>query len=88
MTSKRIKVLSTEQELEQRREIFKLIRRGTLFSLGNQRFFIAIYPGPDDDSWRVVELTHVNRDIIASGHGCFWTNLNFKDMKCLNICLQ
>lgn len=72
-------------ELEARCSIFARIQAGTLFRIKSGRIFIAVAP-EDSQSWRVVELTSINRQCIAWELLPFRvTKLHFRNMDSLEI---
>lgn len=79
-----LRVLSREEELENRREAFAKLKPGSLFDLGQERFFIAIKK-IDEKVWEVIELTETNKKKIISGRPCEHSSLDFDDMDCLNL---
>jgi len=79
-----LRVLSEEEELELRREMFIRLTSGSLFNLGQERFFIAIKK-VDEKVWEVVELSRENRQRIITGQPCEHSSLHFDEMNCLNI---
>lgn len=79
-----LRVLSREEELEGRHEAFAKLKPGSLFDLGQERFFIAVKK-IDEKVWEVIELTEINKKKITSGQPCEHSNLHFNDMDCLNL---
>ena len=79
-----LRVLSREEELQNRREAFAKLKPGSLFDLGQERFFIAVKK-IDEKLWEVIELTEINKKRIISGQPCEYSNLHFNDMDCLNL---
>lgn len=79
-----LRVLSREEELQNRREDFAKLKTGSLFDLGQERFFIAVKK-IDQKVWEVIELTQTNKKRIISGQPCEHLNLHFDDMDCLNL---
>ena len=79
-----LRVLSKEEELQNRQEGFAKLKAGSLFDLGQLRFFIAVKK-IDEKVWEVVELTETNKEKIISGQPCEHSNLHFDDMSCLNL---
>ena len=79
-----LRVLSKEEELQLRREGFTRLKSGSLFNLGQERFFIAVKK-VDEKVWEVVELTRENKERIITGQPCKHSNLHFDEMNCLNI---
>ena len=79
-----LRALSKEEELDNRREAFAKLKPGSLFDLGQERFFIAV-DKMDEETWRVIELTEANKKRIISGVACEHSNLHFHDMLCLNL---
>ena len=79
-----LRVLSREEELQNRREDFAKLKTGSLFDLGQERFFIAVKK-IDEKVWEVIELTEINKKKITSGQPCEHSSLHFDDMVCLNL---
>ncbi len=79
-----LRVLSKEEELQLRREGFTRLKPGSLFNLGQERFFIAVKK-VDEKVWEVLELTQENKERIITGQSCEHSKLNFDEMNCLNI---
>jgi hypothetical protein len=79
-----LKVLSSEEELRIRHKVFSKLTPGSLFDLGQERFFIAVKK-MGEKVWEVVELTETNRKKITSGQPCDHSALRFEDMACLNL---
>lgn len=79
-----MRVLSPEEELKNRRESFAKLKRGILFDLSQERFFIAVKK-IDEKAWEVIELTEANTKKIISGDGCEHSRLHFDEMSCLNL---
>jgi len=79
-----LRVLSKEEELEGRREAFEKLKPGSLFDLGQERFFIAVKK-LDEKVWGVIELTETNKKQIVSGQPCEHSSLHFDDMVCINL---
>jgi len=79
-----LRVLSEEEELQGRREAFAKLKPGSLFDLGQERFFIAVKK-IDEKTWEVIELTETNKKKIVSGQPCAHSYLGFDDMACLNL---
>ena len=79
-----LRALSKEEELQLRQEEFARLKRGLLFNLGQERFFIAV-KNVDRKVWEVVELTQENKERIVTGQPCEHSNLHFDEMNCLNI---
>jgi len=84
MEAHMLRVLSKEEELQNRREAFKKLKSGSLFDLGQERFFIAVKK-IDEKVWEVIELTEANKKKIISGQSCEHSHLHFDDMDCLNL---
>jgi len=76
--------LSKEEEWQLRQEAFAKLKPGSLFDLGQQRFFIAVQQ-INDQVWEVVELTETNKEQIIAGAPCVHAQLHFDDMSCLNL---
>jgi len=70
-------IMSKEEELESRKEDFKEIRKGTIFDLGLQRFFIAskVYG-------KKVDAIELDESLL---HRTKVKTIHFDDMGCLNI---
>lgn len=79
-----LRVLSKEEELESRREAFAKLKPGSLFDLGQERFFIAV-KRINEKVWEVIELTETNKKKLISGQPCERSSLHFDDMDCLNL---
>lgn len=79
-----LRVLSKEEELRGRLEAFARLRVGSLFDLGQERFFIAVKK-IDKKVWEVIELTEANKKNVVSGQPCKHSRLHFDDMVCLNV---
>lgn len=79
-----LRVLSKEEELQLRREGFTRLKPGSLFNLGQERFFIAVKK-VDEKVWEVLELTQENKERIITLQSCEHSNLHFDEMNCLNI---
>lgn len=79
-----LRALSKEEELQYRREGFAKLGRGSLFDLGQKRFFIAVRK-IDKKIWEVIELTKANKERIISGQPSEHTRLHFDEMDCLNL---
>jgi len=79
-----LRVLNREEELQSRREDFAKLKPGSLFDLGQLRFFIAAKK-IDEKVWEVIELSKTNREKIVSGQPCEHSHLHFDDMDCLNL---
>jgi hypothetical protein len=79
-----LRALSKEEELQLRREGSKRLKPGSLFNLGQERFFIALKK-VDEKVWEVVELTQENRERIITGQPCEHSNLHFDEINYLNI---
>jgi hypothetical protein len=79
-----LRVLSKEEELQGRGEAFARLKPGSLFDLGQLRFFIAVKK-IDEKVWEVIELTEANKKKLISGQPCEHSNLHFDDMVCLNL---
>lgn len=79
-----LRAISKEEELQLRREGFTRLKPGTLFNLGQERFFIVVKK-VDRKAWEVVELTQENKERIISGQPCETSNLHFDEMNCLNV---
>ena len=79
-----LRVLSKEEELQLRREGFTRLKPGSLFNLGQERFFIAVKK-VDEKVWEVLELTQENKERIITGQSYEHSNLYFDEMNCLNI---
>ncbi len=61
-----LRVLSKEEELQNRRERFARLKPGSLFDLAQKRFFLAVKK-VDEHTWEVIELTETNKKTIISG---------------------
>ncbi len=61
-----LRVLSKEEELQNRREHFAKLKPGSLFDLAQERFFLAVKK-VDEHTWEVIELTETNKKTIISG---------------------
>ena len=79
-----LRVLSKEEELENRSEAFEKLKPGSLFDIGQKRFFIAVKK-IDEEVWEVIELTEANKKKLISGQPCEHSNLHFNYMDCLNL---
>ena len=79
-----LRVLSREEELQNRREASAKLKPGSLFDLAQERFFIAVKK-IDEKVWEVIELTETNKKKIISGQPCEHLSLHFDDMVCLNL---
>ena len=79
-----LRVLNREEELQSRREDFAKLKPGSLFDLGQQRFFLGVKKA-DGKVWEVIELTEANRKRVISGQPCEHSHLHFDDMDCLNL---
>jgi len=79
-----LRVLSEEEELQGRREAFAKLKPGSLFDLGQERFFLAVKK-MDENVWEVIELTEANKKAIISRQPCEHSSLGFDDMACLNL---
>lgn len=79
-----LRALSKEEELQLRREGFKRLKPGSLFNLGQERFFIPLKK-VDEKVWEVVELTQENKERIITGQPCEHSNLHFDEINYLNI---
>jgi hypothetical protein len=79
-----LRALSPEEELKSRRQSFAKLKRGTLFDLAQERFFIAAKK-IDKKAWEVIELTDANKQRIISGEACDHSRLHFDEMSCLNL---
>lgn len=79
-----LRVLSKEEELHSRQKGFVKLKPGSLFDLGQERFFIAVKK-ISETVWEVVELTETNKRRIILGHPCEHARLHFDEMSCLNL---
>lgn len=79
-----LRTLSKEEELQYRRQGFAKLNLGSLFDLGQKRFFIAVRK-IDKKIWEVIELTKTNKERIISGQPSEHTRLHFDEMSCLNL---
>ena len=79
-----LRVLSREEELQNRREACAKLKPGSFFDLAQERFFIAVKK-IDKKAWKVIELTETNKKKIISGQPCEHSSLHFDDMVCLNL---
>ena len=79
-----LRVLSREEELQNRREAYAKLKPGSLFDLAQERFFIAVKK-IDEKVWEVIELTEANKKNFISGQPREHSNLHFNDMDCLNL---
>ncbi len=79
-----LRVLSREEELQDRREAFAKFKPGSLFDLAQERFFVAVKK-TDENVWEVIEFTETNKKKIISGQPCKHSSLHFDDMVCLNL---
>ena len=79
-----LRVLSKEEELQNRRDAFARLKQGSLFDLGQERYFIAVGK-IGEKVWEVIELTEGNRQRIILGQPCEHTRLHFDKMTCLNL---
>lgn len=79
-----LRVLSREEELENRCQAFAKLKSGSLFDLGQERFFVAVKK-IDEEVWEVIELTEANKKKVICGEACEHSSLHFDDMDCLNL---
>ena len=79
-----LRVLSREEELQNRHEAFAKLKPGSLFDLGQERFFIAVKK-IDEEVWEVIELTEANKKKLISGQPCEHSSLHFANMGCFNL---
>jgi hypothetical protein len=79
-----LRVLSKEEELQNRRERFARLEPGSLFDLAQKRFFLAVKK-VNDYAWEVIELTETNKKTVISEQPCEHSCLHFDDMDCLNL---
>jgi len=79
-----LRVLSREEELQNRQEAFVKLKHGLLFDLGQESFFIAVKK-IDEEVREVIELTEANKKKIISAQPCQYSTLHFDDMDCLNL---
>jgi hypothetical protein len=79
-----LRALTPEEELKSRRQSFAKLKRGTLFDLAHERFFIAAKK-IGRKAWEVIELTDANKKRIISGEACEHSRLHFDEMSCLNL---
>ena len=79
-----LRVLSKEEELQNRRQGFAKLTPGSLFDLAQERFFLAVKK-VDEHTWEVIELTETNKKAVISGQSCEHSRLHFDDMECLNL---
>jgi hypothetical protein len=79
-----LRALTPEEELKSRRQSFAKLKRGTLFDLAQERFFVAAKK-IDKKAWEVIELTEANKQRIISGQPCEHSRLRFDEMSCLNL---
>jgi len=79
-----LRALSTDEELQYRREAFAKLKPGSLFDLAQERFFIAVRK-IDESAWEVIEFTDSNKKKVVSGQPCERSRLHFDDMCCLNL---
>lgn len=79
-----LRVLSREEELQNRQEAFAKLKPGLLFDLAQERFFVAVKK-IDEEVWEVIELTEANKKKLISGQPCEHSSLHFDDMVCLNL---
>jgi len=79
-----LRVLNREEELQSRREDFAKLKPGSLFDLGQLRFFI-VAKKIDEEVWEVIELTKTNKEKIVSGQPFQHSHLPFDYIDCLNL---
>ena len=79
-----LRVLSQKEELQARTQAFARLEQGSLFDLGQERFFIAVRK-IDEKAWEVIELTEGNKRSIILGQPCEHSKLHFDEMSCLNV---
>ncbi len=77
-----IEAVSPEQALKMQTEAFAKLKKGSLFSIANNRFFIAVEK--HEDRVEAIELTDENRLQILFGGKLLSSTLPFNELRCLH----
>ncbi len=80
-----LRVISKEEELENRKRDFKNLEKGSLFNLSNRKYYITVKKDEKNNSVTVVELNKDNIKNILDGKAVKYKALSFENMCCLNL---